>query len=297
MSIKATLRNALAKTRSVLWDNIEEGSPRFPVNEWEEWEELLLGADLGYPFTQRVLASMKMRSGADVSKEGLRDSLRAALLEVLEVGETQLITTDVFTIVMAIGVNGVGKTATIGKIGGKINASGQRVMFAAADTFRAAAVEQINLWGQQAGVPVVSRGEGSDPAAVVYEAIHKAKAMGTEVLLIDTAGRLHTKHNLMEELKKMKRVGEREAPEACFRTLLILDATTGQNALNQAETFNNAIGVSAIALTKLDSSAKGGIVVRIVGELNIPVAYIGVGERMEDLRRFNASQFVEALLD
>jgi fused signal recognition particle receptor len=196
---------------------------------------------------------------------------------------------------MVIGVNGTGKTTTLGKMAQKFKTQGKAVLLVAADTFRAAAIEQLEIWGQRAGCEVIKQKSGSDPSAVVFDALRAAKSRGSDVILVDTAGRLHTKINLMEELKKVKRIMDREMPGAPHEILLVLDATTGQNAITQAKMFNQALGVTGIALTKLDGTAKGGILIAISDELKIPLRYIGIGEKVEDLREFNARDFVEAL--
>jgi fused signal recognition particle receptor len=225
-------------------------------------------------------------------KTGLKDSIYSVLRSVerpLEVNRRPFV-------IMVVGVNGVGKTTTIGKLAARYSSSGKSVIIGAGDTFRAAAIEQLELWGQRAGCPVIRHAQGGDPGAVAFDAVKAAKARGTDIVILDTAGRLHTKVNLMEELKKVQRVVSKEVPDGPHENLLVLDGSTGQNALSQARFFNEAVGVTGIALTKLDGTAKGGIIVAIARELKIPIRYIGVGEGIDDLKDFSAREFVEALI-
>ncbi len=266
---------------------------------YDDLEELLVTADLGPAFAADMIEEMKARAKRKEldSPEALMRVMKEYMLSILKPcdGPLEIPGTGLFT-VMVVGVNGTGKTTTIGKIASRLQQDGTSVMLAAADTFRAAAVEQLEVWSKRAKVPLIKQATGSDPSAVVYDAMHAARSRGTNVLIVDTAGRLHTKTNLMEELKKIKRIMGRELPEAPHETLLVLDAVTGQNALAQAKMFNEEIGISGLVLTKLDGTAKGGIVIRIASELKLPIRYIGIGEKEEDLRPFKSEEFVEALL-
>jgi fused signal recognition particle receptor len=239
-----------------------------------------------------------LKKGDIKEPEKVKEFIQKEILRILKSNE-KLLSIDFSQtkpfVFMVVGVNGVGKTTTIGKIAHQYSSQGKRVLIGAADTFRAAAVEQLEVWAKRAGADLIKQSKGSDPSAVAFDSIHAAKAREMDLVFIDTAGRLHTKVNLMEELKKVKRIVGRECPGAPHEVLLILDATTGQNAISQAKLFNEAIGVTGIALTKLDGTAKGGIIVGITEELNIPIRYIGVGEGIDDLKEFNASEFVQAL--
>jgi fused signal recognition particle receptor len=266
----------------------------------EELEEVLITADLGMQTTQQLISALEGRRGRGQLESP--QQLRAALMEELE----QLLTLDRRPlsvessspyVIMVVGVNGVGKTTTIGKLANQLTQQGKKVLLGAGDTFRAAAAEQLTIWGERAGVEVVRHQEGADPGAVAFDAAKAAVARQADVLILDTAGRLHTKLNLMEELKKLRRILEREIPGAPHETLLVLDATTGQNALNQARLFNEAVAIDGIALTKLDGTAKGGIVVAIAAELQLPVRFVGIGEGVDDLRPFEPAMFVEALFE
>ena len=260
---------------------------------------MLVTADVGPAFAAELIDEMKeiaKRSelgSPDVLRTILRDNIRF----ILKQREAPLdIPRDGLYTVMVVGVNGTGKTTTIGKIANELKSRGHSVMLAAADTFRAAAIEQLEAWGERAGIPVIKQKMGADPSAVVFDALQAARAREAGVLLIDTAGRLHTKVNLMEELKKVGRIMGREVPGAPHEVLLVLDATTGQNAVNQARMFNDAIGVTGLVLTKLDGTAKGGIIIRLAREFDIPIRYIGIGEKMDDLRPFDSKEFVDALM-
>ncbi len=294
------LKKGLSKTRKVLSTDINDlfaGNRKIDDELLEELEELLITSDMGVRTTMDLIESISKKSseisGADQLKKALKENILALLNS--EKPCPQKITTGPL-VIMVIGVNGVGKTTTIGKLAAKFVASGEKVIIAAADTFRAAAVEQLAIWAQRAGVEIVKHKDMSDPAAVAYDGIQAALARGADVVLVDTAGRLHTKKNLMEELKKIKRAISKKLPEAPHEILLVLDATTGQNALSQAELFNDALDVTGIALTKLDGTAKGGIVVSICSTLEIPLKYIGIGEKIEDLQEFDSVRFVNALL-
>jgi fused signal recognition particle receptor len=239
-----------------------------------------------------------LKRGELQEPEKVRDFIKQEIFRILKSGEKPLMIDFSQTkpfLLMVVGVNGVGKTTTIAKIARHYSSQGKKVLIGAADTFRAAAVEQLEIWAKRVGADLIKQSKGSDPSAVAFDSVHAAKARNVDLVFIDTAGRLHTKVNLMEELKKVKRIIARECPGAPHEVLLVLDATTGQNAISQAKLFNEAIGVTGIALTKLDGTAKGGIIIGITEELKIPVRYIGVGEGMDDLREFNASEFVQAL--
>ncbi len=264
----------------------------------EELEEVLILADLGVECTERVMTELRARvrdkkieASEDVRNE-LRDILKGILAE--SGGALKLDTKP--SIILVIGVNGVGKTTTIGKLAGNLTASGKSVLLAAGDTFRAAAAEQLTIWAQRANASIVARGEGADPASVIFDAIQAGKARGTDVIICDTAGRLHNKSNLMNELAKIDRIINRELPDADKEVLLVIDATTGQNGLVQANEFKNAAGVTGLVLTKLDGTAKGGIAIAIAASCGLPIRYVGVGEQMDDLMPFQADQFVDALI-
>jgi fused signal recognition particle receptor len=265
---------------------------------YEELEESLILADMGMDTTLRAVEELRRRAKREHIKEvdDAKACMREILAEMLEVGDPTLNLSTKPSFVLFIGVNGVGKTTTIGKIGANLKAEGKKVLFSAADTFRAAAAEQLTIWAQRGGIDIVKQCEGSDPAAVVFDSISAAKARGTDVVLIDTAGRLHNKVNLMNELGKMNRIIERECPNCAKEVLLVLDATTGQNGLIQAKQFMETCGVTGIVLTKLDGTAKGGIAIAIAQELKVPVKYAGVGEGIEDLKPFDPREFAAALI-
>ena len=265
---------------------------------YEELEESLILADMGMDTTMKAVEELRRRTKAERIKDvaGARASMKQILAEMLTVGDLSLNMETKPSVVLFIGVNGVGKTTTIGKIGHTLKQEGKRVVFAAADTFRAAAAEQLTIWAERCGVEIVKQGEGADPAAVVFDSLSAAKARGADVVLIDTAGRLHNKANLMNELNKISRVIDRECPEASRETLLVLDATTGQNGLIQAKQFKEAAGITGIVLTKLDGTAKGGIAIAIAQELGVPVKFAGVGEGIDDLKPFNPAEFADALI-
>jgi len=291
------LKAGLAKTRRTFTGGIEKlfaGSKTVDANLLEELEELLITSDIGVRTAATLIE--RITSAGLTDPEQLKIVLRNEIQTILQ-KEPALADQPPAgpRIIMVVGVNGVGKTTTIGKLAAKSTAAGNKVLIAAADTFRAAAVEQLTIWSDRASAEIVKHKEGADPAAVAYDALEAAEARGVDVVLIDTAGRLHTRVNLMEELKKMKRIISRKIPGAPHEILLVLDATTGQNALAQAEMFHDALGITALAVTKLDGTAKGGIVVSICDTLNIPLRYIGVGEKIEDLQEFDPKQFVNAL--
>ena len=294
------LVSGLGKTRDNIVsgiDSIFSGFSHIDDDFYEELEEVLIMGDLGVTATYDILEDLKAKVKEQHIKEPsqCRQLLIDSIKGQMDVGETAYEFEDQTSVVMVIGVNGVGKTTTIGKLAGKLRAQNKKVVLAAADTFRAAAGEQLKEWASRAQADLIGGQEGSDPASVVYDAVAAAKARHADVLLCDTAGRLHNKKNLMEELKKMNRIIDREYPEAFRETLVVLDATTGQNALQQAREFNEVADITGIILTKMDGTAKGGIAVAIQAELGIPVKYIGVGETIEDLQKFDADTFVNAL--
>ena len=296
------LVEGLTKTRNNIVsgiDSIFSGLSAIDEDFYEEIEEILIMGDLGINATTAIIEDLKQKvkeqhiKEPSACKQLLIDSIKAQM----NVGETAYEFENRQSVVLVIGVNGVGKTTSIGKLAGKLKDQGKKVILAAADTFRAAAGEQLTEWAHRAGVEIISGQEGSDPAAVVYDAIQASKARHADVLLCDTAGRLHNKKNLMAELGKINRVIDREYPEAYRETLVVLDGTTGQNALAQARQFSEIADITGIILTKLDGTAKGGIAVAIHSELGIPVKYIGVGESIDDLQKFDADEFVNALFD
>ena len=297
------LKAGLARTRNAFIKNIDNillGERVISQNLFEELEETLIMADVGPVFTYELIEKMKEQAKRNElgNAEILRKVLRDAITDTLRKSEAplQIPTNELFTI-MVVGVNGTGKTTTIGKLANTLKKDGTSVMLVAADTFRAAAIEQLEVWSQRVNAPLIKQKTGADPSAVVFDAIVAAKARKADAVIIDTAGRLHTKVNLMEELKKMKRIIERELPGAPHEILLVLDATTGQNAVVQAKIFNDEIGVTGIILTKLDGTAKGGVIIGIAKELNIPIRYIGIGERLDDLKIFKSAEFVDALFE
>ncbi len=294
------LVSGLTKTRDNIvsgMDSIFHGFSHIDDDFYEELEETLIMGDLGVHTTMEIIEDLKEKVKEQHIKEPIecRELLIQSIKEQMDVGETAYEFENRQSVVFVIGVNGVGKTTTIGKLAGKFRAQGKKVILGAADTFRAAAGEQLREWANRAQVEMIGGQEGSDPAAVVYDAVAAAKARRADILLCDTAGRLHNKKNLMEELKKINRVIDREFPDAYRETLVVLDATTGQNALAQAKEFNEVADITGVVLTKMDGTAKGGIAVAIQSELGIPVKYIGVGESIEDLQKFDADEFVNAL--
>ncbi len=294
------LVSGLTKTRDNIvsgMDSIFHGFSHIDDDFYEELEETLIMGDLGVHTTMEIIEDLKEKVKEQHIKEPIecRELLIDSIKQQMDVGETAYEFENRQSVVFVIGVNGVGKTTTIGKLAGKFHAQGKKVILGAADTFRAAAGEQLKEWANRAQVEMIGGQEGSDPAAVVYDAVAAAKARKADILLCDTAGRLHNKKNLMEELKKINRVIDREYPDAYRETLVVLDATTGQNALAQAKEFNEVTDITGVVLTKMDGTAKGGIAVAIQSELGIPVKYIGVGESIDDLQKFNADEFVNAL--
>ena len=294
------LVSGLTKTRKNIvsgLDSLFGGFSRIDEEFYEELEEILIMGDLGVKATYSILDDLRQKVKENHIKEPMdcKQLLIDSIKEQMQIGETAYEFENRTSVVLVIGVNGVGKTTTIGKLAGKLRSEGKKVVIAAADTFRAAAGEQLKEWADRANAEFIGGQEGSDPAAVVYDAVAAAKARKADVMLCDTAGRLHNKKNLMEELKKINRVIEREYPDAYRETLVVLDGTTGQNALAQAKQFMEAAQITGIVLTKMDGTAKGGIAVAIQAELGIPVKYIGVGESIEDLQKFNSDDFVNAL--
>ncbi len=298
MGFFSKLKNALKKTREGLSSALFNLFSKNKIgNEfYEELEEILISADISVSTAEEIVDEIRAEAKHDKikDKEFVCDLLKDVLEEKLT--EAEIPEIEYPAVIMLVGVNGVGKTTTVGKLANYFLSQGKSVTVAAADTFRAAAADQLTVWAERAKVRIVKHEEGSDPSAVVYDALTSAKAKGTDVVIIDTAGRLHVKAHLMEELKKMSRVVEREYPTADFYKLLILDATTGNNAISQAEIFDEAVELDGIVLTKLDSSAKGGFVVSLCSQLQIPVMFTGVGEKMEDLELFNPEEFVDAIL-
>jgi fused signal recognition particle receptor len=295
------LKSGLKKTKDGLVGRIDAlilGKKTIDADTLEELEEILITSDIGVKTTVELIRTLEQRLGRNELKDGeaLRAALKEEILARLTAHHCKLeISSKKPFVLLVIGVNGVGKTTTIGKLASRFTASGSKVLLAAADTFRAAAAEQLIAWGGRSGVDVIRHKEGADPSAVVFDACKAAVARDVDILIIDTAGRLHTKVNLMEEMKKIRRVIDREIPGAPHETLLVLDAATGQNAVSQARLFKEAAGVSGLALTKLDGTAKGGIVVAVSHEFALPIRYIGVGESIEDLRDFDPQEFTDAL--
>ena len=301
-SLFSAIRNGLKKTRDALAGKIEsifEGRPVLDEDTLDELEAVLIQADLGVAATASIIDSVRSRAarGERLDAKGAMDLIEQELIAALGSEAIPLARADAPpAVIMVVGVNGTGKTTSIGKIAAMLVSKEKRVILAAADTFRAAAIDQLEVWGRRTGCAVVRHQEAADPAAVAFDAYQAARARGADYLIVDTAGRLHTKSNLMEELKKIKRVIARECPLAPHEVLLVVDATTGQNAIAQARVFNEAVGITGIVLTKLDGTARGGIVVAITQELGIPVKFVGVGESVDDLKPFEPDQFVQGLL-
>ena len=296
------LREGLTKTRNNIVHGIDSvfgGFSNIDDDFYEELEEILIMGDIGVKATEEILDKLRDQVRENHIKEpaDCKEFLIRNIKEQMQVGETAYEFEKEQSVVLVIGVNGVGKTTTVGKLAGQLKGQGRKVLIAAADTFRAAAGEQLSEWANRARVDMIGASAGSDPASVVFDAVNAAKARNADVLLCDTAGRLHNKKNLMEELKKINRIIEREFPNAHRENLVVLDGTTGQNALQQAREFGEVADLTGIILTKMDGTAKGGIAVAIQSELQIPVKYIGVGESLEDLQKFDADQFVDALFD
>lgn len=298
----ARLKEGLNKTRNNIVSGIDSVFSGFSAIDdefYEELEETLIMGDIGVNATSDILDRLKKQVKEKHIKEpsDCRQLLIDSIREQMQVGETAYDFEKKQSVILVIGVNGVGKTTSVGKLAGMLKAEGRKVLIAAADTFRAAAGEQLAGWASRAGVDMIGGAEGSDPASVLFDAVNAAKARHVDVLICDTAGRLHNKKNLMEELRKMNRIIDREFPDAHRENLVVLDGTTGQNALQQAREFGEVAALTGIILTKMDGTAKGGIAVAIQSELNVPVKYIGVGEDMEDLQKFDPDQFVNALFD
>ena len=296
------LRAGLTKTREGIKEKVDGVLANFrKIDEelFEELEEMLIMSDIGVQTTRNIIENIKLK----VKLKNITDSLEIKTLlkeemnNIFKDSNLEINMQTIPSVIVVVGVNGVGKTTSIGKIANSLKNEGKKVIIAAADTFRAAAVDQLEIWAKRVNVDIIKHQEGADPGAVVYDAIYAAKARKTDVLICDTAGRLHNKKNLMDELGKIQRIIDRELPECSKEVLLVLDATTGQNAVQQAKTFSETINVSGIILTKLDGTAKGGIIITIKSELNIPVKFIGVGEGLDDLQKFNSQDFVNALFD
>lgn len=296
------LKSGLTKTRDNFvsgLDSLFSGFSEIDDDFYEELEEILIMADIGVVTTDRIIEDLKEKVKEQKIKEVsvCRELLMDTIKQQMKVDEMAYEFEHKTSVVLMIGVNGVGKTTSVGKLAGQLKAKGKKVILAAADTFRAAAIEQLTEWSNRAGVEIIAGQEGGDPASVVFDAVNAAKARKADVLICDTAGRLHNKKNLMEELRKINRIIEREFPEAYRETLIVLDGTTGQNALVQAKQFAEVADISGIVLTKLDGTARGGIAIAIQSEMNIPVKYIGIGEQIDDLQKFDADSFVDALFE
>ena len=300
MSFFDKIKAGLGKTRDALSKTLANVFTASEIDDdfYDELEECLILADLGVDTAVKAteLLRKEVRANHLKTTEEAKDTLKRILVEMLKVGTSQLDLSTSPSVVLVIGVNGVGKTTTIGKIATRLVNEGKKVLLVAGDTFRAAAADQLEIWAQRSGASIVRQNEGADPASVVFDGIQSAKAKGVDVILIDTAGRLHNKQNLMNELGKISRIVERELPNSAREVLLVLDGTTGQNGLIQAKQFKEIAGVTAVALTKLDGTAKGGIVIAVADSLQLPVKFVGVGEKAEDLMPFEAEAFVEALL-
>lgn len=302
MGFFSKIKEGLTKTRKAMAEtlgNVFSGFSNLDDDFYDELEECLILADLGVETAGRAVESLRRR----VKEEKIREpeeakaALKDILVEMLDVGDTRLRLDTQPSVVLVIGVNGVGKTTTIGKLAKQLGDQGKRVLMCAGDTFRAAAADQLEIWAGRTGADIVRQHEGADPAAVVYDGIQAAKARHADVILCDTAGRLHNKANLMNELSKISRIIDRELPEAEKEILLVLDAATGQNAVNQAREFKNSCGITGIVLTKLDGTARGGVVIAIKEDLNVPVKFIGVGEQIDDLQPFDPEDFANALFE
>ena len=295
------LKNGLGKTKQNINDKINNVFANFrKVDEelLDELEEALIMSDIGIETSTKIISELRNRIKKEniQDEESIKTALREEMVKLLDVGENKLDLSTSPAVILVVGVNGVGKTTSIGKIANNLRKSGKKVVIAAADTFRAAAVEQIEIWADRANCELVKRPEGSDPASVVFDAIQVAKEQHADVLICDTAGRLHNKKNLMDELGKINKVINRELPDASKETLLVLDGTTGQNAIMQVKAFKETTDITGIVLTKLDGTAKGGVVLGIVAENKIPVKYIGIGEQIDDMEVFNSEDFVEAII-
>jgi len=296
------LVEGLSKTRNAVVNSIESVFLGYEVVDddfFEELEETLIMGDIGVRASSDIIEELRKKAKEEKIKNPIecRQALVDTIKSRMDLGDNAYEFEDRKSVVLMIGVNGVGKTTTVGKLASKMRAKGKKVLIVAADTFRAAAIDQLSEWANRSGVDMIAQNEGADPAAVVFDACQAAKARKVDILICDTAGRLHNKKNLMEELRKINRIIDKEYPEAFRETLVVLDSTTGQNALEQARQFKDVADITGIVLTKLDGTAKGGIAVAIQAELKIPVKYIGVGEKIEDLDKFNSSEYVEALFE
>lgn len=301
MGIFSKIKSGLQKTRSSIADSVNSLINSFTkIDEelFEELEEILVMSDIGVATSTEICDKMraKIKETGETDPNNIRLMMKEIIVEMLGEDEGLSLNTKP-SVILVIGVNGVGKTTSIGKIASQLKNSGKNVVLGAADTFRAAAIDQLEIWSERAGVTMVKSVEGTDPASVVFDTIASAKAKGADVIICDTAGRLHNKKNLMDELAKINRVIARELPDASVETLLVLDSTTGQNAVNQAKEFKNVTNITGIVLTKLDGTAKGGIIIPIKNELNIPVKFIGVGEGIDDLQPFSAKEFADGIFE
>lgn len=300
-----SLRDALARTRNSLFGKVQAllGQADITDETWDELEALLLQADVGATTTEKLLAALKQRANNEgiIRAEKLRDALKDELRKLLLPGGAPVPyvydKTRLLEVILVVGVNGSGKTTSIAKLSKLYQSKGRRVLLAACDTFRAAAIDQLQIWGERAGIPVIAGLPNSDPGAVAFDAIQAAFARKCDLLIVDTAGRLHTKHNLMKELEKVRNVLRRSVHEAPHQTLLVIDAANGQNAINQAKGFTASVGVTGVILTKLDGTPKGGVAFAIAGELGIPIRYIGTGEKIDDIQEFDARAFVDGLFE
>ncbi len=302
MSFFEKLKQGLTRTKEAITGKVNEVFSNFrkvDENLLEELEEALILSDVGAETAMKIVDNLRKRIKLEKieDSEKVKDALKEEIYKILTEKDNSLNLSTKPAIMLVVGVNGAGKTTSIGKIAANLKAEGKKVLVAAADTFRAAAIEQLEVWTERAGVDIIKRPEGSDPASVVFDAISKTKSGDYDVVIIDTAGRLHTKKNLMDELGKMQRIIDRELPDAAKEVLIVLDGTTGQNALVQAKEFSEVTNITGIILTKLDGTAKGGVVIGICSELNVPVKLIGVGEKIEDLQVFNAEEFAKALFE
>lgn len=299
MGFFSKLKQGLKKTTDNLVNSIQgviNSFTKIDEDFFEELEEMLILSDIGAVTSSNICEELRKRTKkqGETNPDNIKSLLKEIISEMLEGNNTLKISTKP-SVILVIGVNGAGKTTTIGKLSANLKSEGKKVLVAAADTFRAAAIEQLNVWTQRAGVEIIKHSEGGDPAAVIYDAISAAKARDTDVIICDTAGRLHNKKNLMDELAKISRIISTQLPDSDVETLLVLDASTGQNAVNQAKSFKEAANITGIVLTKLDGTAKGGIIIPIRNELDIPVKLVGVGEKIDDLQQFDPKDYVEAL--
>lgn len=295
------LKNGLGKTKETINNKINDVFANFrkvDENLLDELEEALIMSDIGVDTSVKIIDELRIRIKKEKieDEEAVKQALREEMLKLLDVGDSNLNLGNGLSVILVVGVNGVGKTTSIGKIANNLNRKGKKVVIAAADTFRAAAVEQIEIWANRANCELVKRPEGTDPASVVYDAIQVAKNNNADVLICDTAGRLHNKKNLMDELGKINKVINKELPDSSKEVLLVLDGTTGQNAIMQVKAFKETTDITGIVLTKLDGTAKGGVVIGIVAENNIPVKYIGIGEQIDDMEIFNGEEFIKAII-